>query len=454
MFELIRQNKRRSLLLMGFMLLLLLGVGFAIGFAVVPASEPLDMGGATLYLPWGGLLGMGVAFLVWGVQALAAYSSGDRLLMAAAGAKKIQKQDHPRLFNVVEEMSIAAQLPKPPKVYIIEDMSLNAFAAGRDPNHAAVAVTAGLLSKLNRDQLQGVVAHEIAHIANRDVLFMTMAGIMVGSIIMLTEVFFRVMWYSNIGASRRYRSRRSSRDGEGAAKLILLVVALILAIVAPLLAQLLYFACSRQREYLADAGGAVYTRYPEGLASALETISGNPGDKKSVSKAMAPMYIVNPLEAGQRAISSLTSTHPPIEERVRILRSMGGGASFADYAAAWNKVDGAGAARIPASALAQTAPVAARAANAQEPMAAITAAAAAPVGQASKTGVPTPSRRATPEATPRQRQRDTGDLLRRMNKFRFINCDCGIRIKLPPEYAKPKVKCVRCGKIHEVPRQP
>ncbi len=441
MFELIRANKRRSMILMIIMLALLLFVGFAIGFAIMPIYEPIYLGDAVLYMPIGGMIGLGIAFLIWGVQAVAAYSSGDRLLMAAAGAREIQKRDHPRLFNVVEEMTLAAQLPKMPKVYIIEDMSLNAFAAGRDANHAAVAVTAGLLSKLNRDQLQGVIAHEIAHIANRDVLFMTMAGIMVGSIIMLTEVFLRMMWYSSLSGSRRYSSRRSSRSGNGKGQVVMMIVALVLAIVAPLLAQMLYFACSRRREYLADAGGAVYTRYPEGLASALEVIAGNPGDKESVSKATAPMYIVNPFEAGKRSLSALTSTHPPIEERVRILRGMGGGASFADYASAWNNVGGRGAAHVPASAMAAAA-AAPQAARAASPPEATTNA---------KAGPPGTTRQAEPTA--RERQRETGDLLRRMHHYRFANCDCGIRMKVPKEYPKPKVKCVRCGKMLDVPKQ-
>ncbi len=451
MFELIRANKRKSMVLMFFMLLLLMAVGFTIGFVVFPTTEPVTFGDAILYMPWGGIIGLGIAFLIWGTQATAAYFSGDKLLMAAAGAREIEHGDHPRLFNIVEEMTIAAQLPKPPKVYIIEDMTLNAFAAGRDPEHACVAVTAGLLAKLNRDQLQGVVAHEIAHIKNRDVLFMTMAGIMVGSIIMITEVFLRMMWYSSLTGSRRYSSRRSSKD-EGAAKLILLVVALVLAIVAPILAQMLYFACSRQREYLADAGGAVFTRYPEGLASALEVIAGNPGDKKKISKATAPMYIINPLEAGQRSFSSLTSTHPPIEERVRILRSMGGGASYADYAAAWNKVDGPGKAKIPKSALAEEKSKPHQAARAAgiPGVGDVPGVSAATLGAIA--GMAKAANASIPEATARQRQRDTGDMLRRMNNFKFITCDCGIRIKLPPEYNKPKVKCVRCGKIHDVPK--
>lgn len=437
MFELIRANRRKSMVLIVLMLALLLGVGFAIGFAVYPATDSFVLGGYRYFIPIGGLIGMGIAFLIWGGQALAAYTSGDRLLMAAAGAREIQKQDHPRLFNVVEEMTLAARLPATPRVYIIEDMSLNAFAAGRDPQHAAVAVTQGLLGKLNRDQLQGVIAHEISHIANRDVLFMTFAGIMLGAIIMLTEVFLRVMWYSNLGASRRYRSSRSSKN-DGAYRVILLVVALVLAIVAPLLAQLLYFACSRQREYLADAGGAVYTRYPEGLASALEIIAGNPGTKESVSKAMAPMYIINPLESAARKFRSLTSTHPPVEERIRILRSMGGGASYTAYAAAAEAVGGKGSVHIPATALAAEQSAGAGAAA--------PAAGAALMGAVARSGSAKSERTSDPGE--RQRRREAGDLVRRMNDFRFIQCDCGLKMKIPPEYTKPLVKCPRCKKTH------
>lgn len=443
MFELVRANRRKSALLIILMLALLLAVGFAVGFSVYPVTDSFVLGHYRYFIPIGGLAGMAVAFLIWGGQALAAFASGDRILMAAAGAREIKKEDHPRLFNVVEEMTIAAQLPAVPKVYIMEDMSMNAFAAGRDSKHAAVAVTQGLLGRLNRDQLQGVIAHEISHIANRDILFMTFAGIMLGSIIMITEIFLRVMWYSNLGGSRRYTSRRSNRN-DGAARLVLLIVALVLSIVAPLLAQLLYFACSRQREYLADAGGAVYTRYPEGLASALEIISGNPGTKESVSKAMAPMYIINPLEAGTRSLTSLTSTHPPVEERVRILRSMGGGASYNAYAAAAGKISGAGKVHIPQAALAaeQAAARQAQAARTAEPgQGAMGPAVMAAMAQ---------TRPQEPEPGERQRFREAGDLVRTMNRFRFLQCDCGLRMKIPPEYKKPLVKCPRCQKIHSL----
>jgi heat shock protein HtpX len=419
------------------MLVVLLAVGFICGFSLFPATDSFVAGGYRFFIPLGGLIGMGIAFSIWGFQALLAWTAGDRLLMAAAGAKEIRKEMHPQLFNIVEEMTLAARLPAMPKVYIIEDMSLNAFAAGKDPENAAVAVTAGLLSTLNRDQLQGVIAHEIAHIANRDVQFMTFAGIMLGSIILITEVFHRAIWYSTRaqGSMRRYSSRGSKKsDGTAIILLVLLVISFLLAIIAPLLAQLLYFACSRRREYLADAGGAVYTRYPEGLASALEVISRNPGDKAKTSRAMAPMYIINPLQA-KRAFNSLMSTHPPVEERIKILRKMGGGTGYQDYARAWGGVSGTSAVEMPASAFQASAPP--------------------PHTPAAVTPPPLPGQAAalTPQearAESQQRHRDTGDMLRHMHHYRFLNCDCGVKAKIPPNYPHSQVKCPRCGKIHKL----
>jgi heat shock protein HtpX len=437
MFELIQANRRRSRWLLAGMLFVLLGVGFTCGFVLYPVTDSFAAGGYRYFIPVGGLMGMAVAFSVWGVQALLAWSSGDRLIMAAAGAREIQKHMHPQLFNIVEEMTLAAQLPAMPKVYIIEDMSLNAFAAGKDPKNASVAVTAGLLSTLNRDQLQGVIAHEIAHIANRDVQFMTFAGIMLGSIILITELFHRSIWYATRaqGSMRRYNSRGSKKDGGGAAiLLVLLVVSLILAVVAPLLAQLLYFACSRRREYLADAGGAVFTRYPEGLASALEVIAGNPGDRETTSRAMAPMYIINPLQ-GKQAFNSLLSTHPPVDERIRILRGMGGGSSYKDYASAWGQVSGAAAVDMPLSALHDPSPV---------PLATPRKSPATPPPLHAAVA----KQQARSEA--RQRHRETGDMLRHMHNYRFINCECGLKAKIPPDYRHDKVKCPRCGKVHSL----
>ncbi len=211
-------------------------------------------------------------------------------------------------------MKISAGLPTMPKIYIINEVAPNAFATGIKPENSAVAVTAGLLARLNRDELQGVIAHEVSHIVNRDVMFMTFAGIMLGSIVLISEVFLRSLWFGG----GRYSSKSSKSSGQG--QMIIMIVAIVFAILAPILAQLLYFAISRKREYLADASAVRYTRYPEGLASALEKISDNTIELKTANKVTAPMYIVNPLKPKGQKLSDLTSTHPPISERIRILK--------------------------------------------------------------------------------------------------------------------------------------
>ena len=426
MFELIRANKRRSLVLVFVMLLVLLALGFAVGAALLPtlAATQLssdDAGPQFRFNMTGGFLGMGVAALIWFFQATIAYFQGGRILMAASRAKPIEKADHPQLFNVVEEMTIAAALPKMPQIYLIDDMALNAFAAGRDPEHAVVAVTAGLLGKLDRDELQGVIAHEVAHIVHRDVLFMTMIGIMVGSIVMISEVFLRSMWYGSMtGHSRRYRS--SEKKGGG----VMMVIAIILAIVAPILAQFIYFAISRRREYLADAGAAVYTRYPEGLASALETLAHDTHQLQSANKTTAPMYIINPLhKEGARALN-LTRTHPPLNDRIKALRAMGGGVSYDNYASALSRTTGGNVGKLPIG-LRQQAETAKRKSSVK--------------GKKGK--------QSTKDA--RQRMRDAGDLLRNINEFVFLACACGMRIKLPPEFKKDHVACPRCKNNLQVP---
>ncbi|NOZ20085.1 MAG: M48 family metallopeptidase, partial [Planctomycetes bacterium] len=240
------------------------------------------------------------------------------------------------LVNVVEEMAIASGLPVP-KIYLIEDSAPNAFATGRTPETACVAITRGLLDKLNRDELQGVMAHEMSHIQNRDILFMTLAGIMLGVIVLLADFYLRHIWWT--GGRRRSRSGR----GGGGAQAIMIVVAILLAILAPIMARLLYFAVSRKREYLADASAAELTRYPEGLASALEKIAGDKEVLEVANRATAPMYIVNPIkpfEERARRFSGLTSTHPPLKDRVAVLRSMAGGYSLAEYQSAWQQTTG------------------------------------------------------------------------------------------------------------------
>jgi heat shock protein HtpX len=401
MWELIRVNKRNSILLLGAMGSVLLLLGYVLGMV---------FGG-----PQAGWFGMLIATVVWLVMMAVSLSSGDQILLASSKAVPVTPDVHPMLFNVVEEMTIAANMPKMPKIYIINDPAPNAFACGRNPETASVAVTAGLLAKLNRDELQGVIAHEMSHIIHRDILFVTLAGVMLGSIVLLSQIFLRGMFYSSMGSRRRYSSSRG--EGAGQAQALMLVVAIVFAILAPILTQLLYFALSRKREYLADAGGARLTRYPEGLASALEKIAGTNINMEAANKVTAPMYIANPFR-GKNAMN-LYSTHPPIEERIRILRNMSHGAAYIDYEKSYESVTKRSPV-VPASALKQTEDVSIR--------------------QASTESKST--------RTAKQQARQIGDLMRTVSAFTFLTCTgCGLKMKIPPEYKTGQVKCPRCRKI-------
>jgi heat shock protein HtpX len=296
MYEEIQANKTNSWLLVAAVTAVLVVLGYLLGTY------------------WGnGYVGLVLAFTIATILSLVAYYDGGKMVLAMSKAHRIEKKDNPQLFNVVEELSIAGGLP-PPAIYIIDDSAPNAFATGRDPEHAAVAITTGLLEKLNRDELQGVMAHELSHVGNRDILFATMVGILVGSIALLADFFLRSFFW---GGGRR---RRSSRNGGGGA--IIMVLALVLALLAPLFAKLLQLAVSRQREYLADASAVKLTRYPEGLASALEKIAGDRDVLEVANRATQHLYIVNPIKPFEKRAKNLFSTHPPIEERIARLRSM------------------------------------------------------------------------------------------------------------------------------------
>lgn len=369
--------------------------------------------------PDGWTIGLIAAFGIWVVLTLISFAGGDNILLSASNAKRVTHDVHPQLFNVVEEMSIASGLPMP-KVYIINDPAPNAFATGRKPESASIAVTAGLLGKLNRDELQGVVAHEISHILHRDILFVTLAGIMLGSVVLLSQVFLRGMFYSSMGSRRRYSSGGKGGNGAG----LIIVIAIIAAILAPIMTQLLYFALSRRREYLADAGAARLTRYPEGLASALEKIAGDRAPQlASANQVTAPMYIVNPFKKkGQMKLSDLTSTHPPISERIRILRSMSHGASMKDYSDAYTNVT-KHRTIVPATALTKE-DIALRKA----------------------------SEEAKKERLEKQ-MRQVGDIMRKVNGFVFLGCLCGLTLKIPPNYSSATVKCPRCKRIHNIQKE-
>ena len=360
--------------------------------------------------------GLVIAILLWVILSLVAYFQGDSILLGMSRAKKIRPDDHPRLFNVVEEMKIASGLEKMPDIYIIDDPALNAFATGRDPNRASVAITSGLLQKLNRDELQGVMAHEISHVKNRDVLLMAMCSVLLGTIVLLAYYGSRFLFLGGRTGSRR----SSSSGGGGGAQLIILVVALVFIILAPIFAQLIYFAISRKREYLADASSALYTRYPEGLASALEKLAASTEQLKSANQATAPMYIVNPFRKKGLKASDLTSTHPPISERVRILRAMAG-ASFNNYDQAYRQVRG-GKGVIPAASLtAETVPI-------------------ATIKLEGEAG----------EANDIERTRDTSDVMWRLSNYKTITCDCGAKLRVPPNFKEPQIKCPHCGRTHQV----
>jgi len=318
MFEAVRANKIKSGILVSLVAAMLIVMGYLVGYSV---------GGG----PQGAYIGILAAVVLWAILALVSFKSGDAVIMRMSNAVEADPVDYQQLHNVVEEMAIAAGMPKP-RVYIIFDGSPNAFAAGRSPEKAVLAVTSGLLDKLNRDEQQGVVAHEMSHILNRDVLYMTMLGVMIGAIVLMCDFFLRYVWFT--GGRRRSRSQR----GGGGAQGIIAVIAIVMAILAPIIARVLYLATSRKREYLADANGAVLTRYPEGLASALEKIAGDSDPLESANRATAPMYIVNPLNRMGVKGSRLFSTHPPLEERVGILRTMGTNMSLADYEKAWQAV--------------------------------------------------------------------------------------------------------------------
>lgn len=395
------------------------GLLFAVGY----------MAGEFLLGPGGGGAGLVVAFAIWIILTILAFFGGKQILLAVSEAQKVRKEDHPRLFNIVEEMKIASQLPAMPDIYIMDDPSPNAFATGRKPENSAVAVTAGLLSRLSRDELQGVIAHEMGHIKNRDILFMTMMGVMMGAIVMLADMARRWIFMGG----RRRASRTSPRGGvQGQA--IILIIGLILIILAPMVAQIIYFAASRRREYLADASAAQFTRYPEGLASALEKIASGPFSAKNVNRVTAPMYIVNPLQQMKAFSSLLFSTHPPVEERIHILRSMAGGSGYISYDRAFRKATGKSSSVLPASALSQP----------DTPLAmTIPIPAAAAAAEADAIGGEPDSHAG--------KFRETTNALWKAQNYTFVNCECGAKLKVPPSFQRPEVKCLRCRRAHQIP---
>lgn len=243
------------------------------------------------------------------------YWFADKAVLKMAGVREVSENSHPELWNITENLCITAGLPMP-KLYIIDDTAPNAFATGRNPEHSAVAVTKGLLDRLERNELEGVIAHELSHVQNRDILVMTIVVTLVGVVSLLSDFFLRSMIFGGIGGDR---------EGGGQLKLIMIIVGIALAILSPVIAMIIKMAVSRKREFLADASGALLTRYPEGLANALEKISQADGEVKNAKHATAHLYISNPFggnkkDDGPGFLAKLFMTHPPVEERIKALR--------------------------------------------------------------------------------------------------------------------------------------
>ena len=297
MYEQITANKVKSVFLVLFFLVLV--------FLVVWAFEQVTGWGE------GGLV---LALIISLTMAIGGYYSSDKIVLAISRARPVSKEEYPYLYNTVEGLALAAGLPAP-RCYIIEDSAPNAFATGRNPEHSVICVTTGLLQKLNRLELEGVIAHEMSHIKNYDILLQTVAVVMVGIVALLSDWMLRSFWW---GGGRK-RDREKGGSGAG---LIFVTIGLVLAILSPLVAQLIQLAISRRREFLADANAAMLTRYPAGLASALRKLASDPEPLEVANKATAHLYIVNPLKNVQGRVNKLFSTHPPIEERIAALEKM------------------------------------------------------------------------------------------------------------------------------------
>lgn len=293
MYNQITANKRKTFFLIIIFLAIIVGIGGLFGYYY----------GSIWY-------GIGPAVLLSLVMTLVSYYSGDTIALMAAGAKRITSEQNPYLWRMVENLSIAQGIPMP-KVHIIDEGAINAFATGRDPVHASIAVTTGAIQKLKNEELEGVLAHELSHVKNYDILVMTIVVVLVGVIVLLSDWFFRMQFHSRGGDSDNKNSSP-----------IFFIIGLALMILAPLFAQLIKLAVSRQREYLADASGALLTRYPEGLACALEKIAGDKDHMDHADHATAHLYFSNPFLGAKGWLNGLFSTHPPIEDRIKRLRGM------------------------------------------------------------------------------------------------------------------------------------
>jgi len=297
-------NRRNSLLLVVIVTALLAALGFTIGFG-------------TTGVPEGGFYVTILAVILALLMAAGSYFAGDRLVLASSGAHEVTEEAAPQLLNVVRELSLGAGMPMP-KVYVIDDTAPNAFATGRDPQHASVAITTGLLQKLDREELQGVIGHELSHVRNFDIRFALLVAVLVGSIALMADFFLRFTFW---GGGRRGGGR--DRGGGGLA-VVMFVIAIVLAILAPIIARFVQLAVSRQREYLADASSVEITRNPYGLERALAKIATDKEVLEVANRATQHLYFTNPIKKFEARAGSMFSTHPPIVDRINRLRQLTG----------------------------------------------------------------------------------------------------------------------------------
>ena len=295
-YNAVGSNKRKTVVIMVLFVLFITTIGYIYGKA-----SGNEAGSYAI-----------IALIFATFSSVGSFFFSDKLVLATTGAQKIEEKDNPQLYHIVENLAIADGIPTP-QVYITNDPSPNAFATGRDPKHAVVCVTTGILEKLNKTELEGVIAHDMSHVKNYDIRLMAIVAILVGFVAILGDLFMRSLWF-----------RGSDRDDDNKSNGIFLLIGIIFAILTPVIAILIQLAISRKREFLADASGALLTRYPEGLASALEKISSDPHPTRSATSATAHLFIVNPFKDKKTGVffTSLFNTHPPIEERIKILRGM------------------------------------------------------------------------------------------------------------------------------------